>query len=157
MNPLGQPRRAARIGAVALIALAGWLLLVPLTVAYVVTDRDRTPHEVSTRYSWWTSDQELVYTEAGIPPLPAEQTPLIFGFRVSCGTAFTAGAAEATEGPNASQVCADAERPRRIGAVILLALGAVALVVAFRLPAARREPNHWQQSREQRRLLRRSR
>lgn len=157
LNPFGSPRRAARLGCVVLVALAGWLLLVPITAVYVVTDKDRTPHEVSTRYSWWTSDQELVYTESGIPPRPAEQTPLIFGFRVSCGTTFTNGAAEVAEGPNASRVCTDVERPRWIGASVLLVVGVLALVVAFRLPAGRREPNRWQQPREQRRLLRRSR
>jgi hypothetical protein len=133
------------------------LLLVPVTAVYAVTDRDRTPHEVSTRYSWWTGDQELVYTESGIPPLPAEQTPLVFGFRVSCGTAFTPGGAEAAERPNAPQVCADVERPRRVGASILLLLGVLALVVAPRPRATRGEPNRWRQPREQRRLLRRSR
>lgn len=140
-----------------LIALAGWLLLVPLTAVYVVTDKDRTPHEVSTRYSWGTSDQELVYTESGLPPVPSDQTPLIFGFRISCGTAFSVGSAETAERPNGPQVCADIERPRRLSGSILLLLGALAVVVSFRLPAARREPNRWRQPREQRRVLRRSR
>lgn len=140
-----------------LIALAGWLLLVPVTAVYVVTARDRTPHEVSTRYSWWTSDQELIYTESGIPPRPAEQAPLVYGFRVSCGTAFTSGAAEAAEQPNGPRVCADVERPRGIGASILLVLGALALVVARRLPVRRGEPNRYRRPWAQRRALRRSR
>lgn len=147
----------ARIGGVILIALAGWLLFVPVSAVYTVTKEDRTPRNVSTLYSWWTNDQELVYTESGLPPRPPEQTPLVFGFRISCGTVFSAGAGEAAEAPLGPQVCADVERPRWIGGSILLLLGVAAFVLAQRLPAQGGEPTRYREPWAQRRARRRSR
>ena len=163
MNPLHRPRLSALVGAVLLGLAAAWFLLVPVTAVYVTSEANAAPHDVSSMYSWWTTEQDVIYTDATGADLAhideafLAEPRLTEGVRVSCGTAFTAGSHEQAK-PEAPQACSEVEGPRRIVGVILLGLAMLGAVLAARLPAeseARR--NRYQQPREQRRLLKRGR
>lgn len=163
MNPLHRPRRSALVGAVLLGLAAAWFLLVPVTAVYVTSEANAAPHDISSMYSWSTTEQDVIYTDATGADLAhideafLAQPRLTEGIRVSCGTAFSAGSHEKVK-PESGQACSEVEGPRRIAGLILLGLAVLGAVLASRLPAeseARR--NRYHQPREQRRLLKRGR
>lgn len=56
--------------ALAALAASAWLLLVPVTVIYVSSSDGPEPREVSSRYSWWTSEQNLLHSDAVMASQP---------------------------------------------------------------------------------------
>jgi hypothetical protein len=149
--------------ATAAILVAAWLLFVPIAVAYVTSDADPAPRDVSTLYSWWTSEQDLIYsdiTAADLAHLDEDaflsRDHLAEGFRLSCGNAFTTGPHEQLQQPDGPRVCSGVEGPRRIIGSSLLGLGVLSLLAAIKLPAKRdRNRNRYRQPYRQRRLLKR--
>jgi hypothetical protein len=161
MNPRDHPRRWGRIVAAVLALVSAWILLVPVTAVYVSREADLAPHDISSLYSWWTTEQSFVYIDAtgadlaNIGPDYAARRGLSEGIRMNCGAAFTTGPNEQARrtGP---QACAELEGPRRIVGLVLLGLAAAALVLAQRLPTeSERHRNRYHQSwRHRRRLMR---
>lgn len=135
-------RLLARIIGAVLIAVAAWLLLVPITAVYTTNDRhpDQT-RLVGTLYTWWTSEQQVVYVDAtGVnPPLydpnNPERMPRLNGIRLNCGNTFTSGVHEQSEEPDGARMCSEVEGTRRIVGLVLLVLGAVAVIGAGKLPS----------------------
>lgn len=163
MNPLHRPRRSALVAAVLLALAAVWLVGVPITAVYVTSEANAAAHDVSSMYSWWTTEQDVVYTDATGADLEhidqafLNQPRLTEGIRVSCGTAFTSGAHEPVK-PEAPQACAQVEGPRRVVGLCLFGLAVLAAGLARRLPAeSERHRNRYHQSRAQRRVLKRGR
>jgi hypothetical protein len=156
-------RPLAWLVATAAIVVAAWLLFVPITVAYVTSDADPAPRDVSTLYSWWTSEQDLIYsdiTAADLNHLDEDaflsRDHLAEGFRLNCGNAFTAGLHEQLQQPDGARVCSGVEGSRRIISSSMLGLGVLGLWTAIRLPANRdRNRTRYHQPYRQRRLLKR--
>jgi len=158
VNPFRRPKLWARLAGVVLVLLAAWLLLVPITVAYVTP----APRAVSTLYSWWTSEQDLIYTDATgadlhkLDGVSLDQTRLIEAYRLNCGDAFTAGPHEQLLQPAGPDMCSSAETPRRIIGLSLFGLGVLGLLAAVRLPAEpERYRNRYRLPHRQRRQLKR--
>jgi hypothetical protein len=140
-----------------MIVVASWLLVVPITAVYVMSDAmsndNLPPHDISTSYSWWTSDENLIYSDSGFA-----RTHFVKGVRLGCGNIFTAGAYEQQQEPDGPRVCSSVQAPRRIVGVFLLTLGALGLLVALKLPAeSEGYGNQYRQPYSQRRLLKRGR
>lgn len=124
----------------------------PLTVIYVSSTDGLQPLDVSSRYSWWTSEQNLLYSDAGM----AAQPHSVNGVRLNCGNAFTTGRKENDHRPAGPHACAEVETPRGIEALVLFTLGLLALASLSRLPpSARSEPNRYRRPYSQRRTQRR--
>jgi hypothetical protein len=164
VNPLRRPKLWARLVGAALVVLASWLLLVPITVAYLTADPDSPPQAVSTMYSWWTTEQDLIYTDATgadlnkLDRLSLDKTRLIEAFRLNCGNAFTSGAHEQLLDPDGPDMCASAETPRRIIGLSALGLGVLGLLAAVRLPVEpERYRNRYHLTYQQRRQIKRGR
>lgn len=162
MNPLRRPKLWARLVGSVLVVLAAWLLLVPITVAYLTSDPDSPPRAVSTMYSWWTAEQDLIYTDPMGSDLnkpgglTLDKTRLIEAYRLNCGNAFTAGPHEQVLDPDGPEMCATVETPRRIIGLSLLGLGVLGLLAAVRLPAEpERYRNRYRLTYQQRRQLKR--
>lgn len=156
MGPLRPPRRRwVALAGTAIVLVSTWLLLAPITAVYVTSDISSSdhlaPHGISTMYSWWTSDETLVYSDAGFTA-----THIVKGVRLGCGNSFTVGADEQQQAPDGPSVCAGVERPRRIIGLSTLALGILALITATRL-APEPERNHYRMPRNQRRTIMRGR
>ena len=164
MNPLRRPRLWARLAATTMLLIAAWVLLVPITAVYMTSDANPAPREVSSMYSWWTTEQDLVYSDvvgvdlARLDHTYVEQDHLANGIRLGCGNVFTTGSHEQLQEPDGPQVCSGLETPRRIIGLSLLGLGVFGLVAAVKLPArADRQSNRYRQPYSQRRLLKRGR
>jgi hypothetical protein len=155
----------ARLAAAAAILAAVWLLFVPITVAYLTSDANPTPRDVSTLYSWWTTEQDLIYSDVMAADLPhlnddvyLSADHLAEGYRLNCGNAFTAGPHEQLQQPDGSHVCSSVEGPRRIIGSSLLGLGVLGLLAATKLSAkSDQHRNRYRQPYSQRRLLKRGR
>ena len=146
------PRRWAGAAALAALAVSTWLLFVPLTAIYVGSADRPGPSEVSSRYSWGTTEQNLLYSDSGLEPRPHG----VNGVRLNCGNAFTTGPKENAHQPEGPQACAQVEAPRVIVALVLFTLGLLALTVIRRLPASTRsEPDRYRRPYRQRRTQRR--
>jgi hypothetical protein len=162
VNPFRRPRHWARLVGAALVLLATWLLVVPVTAVYISTDTG-PPREVATVYSWWTSEQDVIYSDARGYDLTHlehyfDQDRLANGIRLDCGNIFGAGRHEKLEAPDGPAVCSRTTTPRRIIGLSLLALGVLALLAAVKLPAdSARYSNSYRQPYRQRRLLERGR
>jgi hypothetical protein len=127
-------------------------MLVPITVVYFVSQDDPAPHQISTRYSWWTWEENLTFVDAATTQ---DQRP-VNGVRLDCGNLFTTGPHESTVAPDGPTACARVETPRCLLGLTLLVLALLAAVAAPRLPVpAARYRNQHVQPRIQRRLLRR--
>jgi len=149
---LDHPRRWALVAAAAATVAAAWLLLVPITAVYVTSTEDPAPHDVSTRYSWWTTEQNFVYSDAGLSPSPHT----VNGVRLNCGNVFTVGPAEAALAPEGPRACGMVETPRCIAGLGLFAVAVLGLLGITLLPAAGRDSgNRYRQPRSQRRALKR--
>ena len=152
-----------------LVVVAGWLLLVPLTVAYTSSDTVFGPNpgpvvrKVATLYSWWTSEQRLVYTDTtGIdlhqtnPTILADDSRLVDAYRLNCGNAFTHGPHEQLllVKPDGPRICSSVRNPHRIIGLSLFGVGVLALLASLWLPAEpERYRNRYRQPYRQRRLL----
>lgn len=115
---------------------AAWLLLVPLTVVYTVAEERTEPYDVSTVYSWSSSDQYLVYSDTFEPGGPVH---LVTGVRIDCGTLLTGGAHEPDRDPDGPRACAAIEGPR-VGAASGLGVVAVATSVLAARRRGHRRP-----------------
>jgi hypothetical protein len=135
-----------------LLAVAAWLMLVPVTVVYLVSQDIPAPHQISTRYSWWTWDENLTFVDSAT----AQGQHLVNGVRLDCGSLFTTGPHESTVLPDGPTACAGVETPRCLFALSLLVLALLAAVASSRVPVtAARYRNQYVQPRAQRRILRR--
>jgi hypothetical protein len=157
LNRLRRPRRWACLAATAMVVVAAWLLFVPISAVYVTSDISSVdhlpPHDVSTLYTWWTSDESLVYSDAGLT-----ETHVVKGVRLDCGNTFTAGSHEQQQQPDGPLVCAGVETARRIIGLSLITLGVLGLLGAVKLPIEpERYRNQYRQPYRQRRLLKRGR
>lgn len=155
MTPLDHPRRWALVAAAAATVAAAWFLLVPITAVYATSAEDPAPHDVATRYSWWTTEQNFTYSDAGLAPSPHT----VNGARLNCGNVFTVGPAEAVLAPEGPGACALVETPRCIVglvafAVALLGVSCVALLPSVGSGSA---GARYRQPRSQRRALKRGR
>jgi hypothetical protein len=149
---LDHPRRWALIAAAAATTAAAWFLLVPITAVYVTSADAPTAHSVSSRYSWWTSEQNFTYSDAGLSPSPHT----VNGARLNCGNVFTVGPAEAALAPEGPRACGMVETPRCIAGLALFALALLGLLSTTLLPAAGGESEtRYRQPRSQRRALKR--
>ena len=154
MNLLHRPRWCAGAAAAVAIAASAWLLLVPITAVYVTSAEDPAPHDVSTRYSWWTTEQNFLYSDAGLAPRPHT----VNGIRLNCGNAFTAGPTEQALAPEGPRACGTVETPRCIAGLALFAVAVIGLLGITLLPAtSRNSGNRYRQPRSQRRALKRAR
>lgn len=152
MTPLDHPRRWALIATAAASVAAAWLLLVPITAVYVTSSDAPTPNSVSSRYSWWTSEQNLTYSDTWLAQAPHT----VNGVRLNCGNVFAVGPAEAALTPEGPHVCAMVETPRCIGGLALFAVAVLGLLGITLLPAAGRDSgSRYRQPRSQRRALKR--
>lgn len=161
-TPLRRPKSWAYALAFSVFAIALWVLLTPLTASYITSDSDPQPHDVETTYSWSTSEQDLIFTDASGYDLSKldsstylDQGRLSEGFRLACGNTLTHGTYEKAE-KGGSEVCSGIDSSRRIAGISLILLGLLAIFAARRLPF---EPNkyrsRYQQPRIQRKILRR--
>lgn len=165
MNPLRRPRLWARLVGGALVLVAGWVMLVPVTAVYVADFVNPFPTRVTKVYSWWTSDQRIVYSDATGFDLTqisfadlGQKVKLAAGYRLGCGNAFGTGVHEQAEAPAGPAVCNGVRSPRRIAGIALLSLGIIGALASFRLPArSGTTPERYRQPRSQRRALRRGR
>jgi hypothetical protein len=142
------------VGAVAAVAIAAsaWLLLVPITAVYVTSADDPAPHEVSTRYAWWTTEQNFLYSDAGLAP----RAHTVNGVRLNCGNAFTTGSGEGAPAAAGPRACAMVETPRCIVGLALFTVALLGLLGTTLLPAAGdNSGNRYRQPRGQRRALKR--
>jgi hypothetical protein len=145
-------RRWAVAGALVALCASAWLLFVPLTAIYVSSAERPGPGGVSSRYSWWATEQNLLYSDSGLGP----QAHGVNGVRLNCGNAFTTGLKENAHRPDGPQACAQIEAPRVIVALLLFTLGLLALAAIRRLPASTRpEPGRYRRPYNQRRTQRR--
>lgn len=122
-----------RLGSVAAFLIAAYLLLIPRTALYYVGD-DGHPYGIEVLYSWSTGgDQTIIgdFSETG-------NADVRESVRLGCGTAFTSGGRE-TSASGGAEACSAVEVPRRIGGLVLVALGIAGLVGATRLPEPRFE------------------
>lgn len=154
-----RPRVCARLIAGVLVVVAGWLLLAPITAVYVVSNEAsasaREPSSISTQYSWWTSDEVLVYSDTVLGQSPHA----VKGIRVGCGNSFRSGAhVQFLRDFGGPQACSQVRSPRRSLGLVLLGLGLVGVLVARKLPvASTRHQRRYRQPYSQRRALRRAR
>jgi hypothetical protein len=153
MTPFGHPRRWAVGASVVLAAPAAWLLFVPLTAIYVSDPANPAPHELTSRYSWWTAEQNLLYSDAG----PTSNAHQVNGVRLHCGSAFVMGPRVIDHIPDGPQGCAQVKTPRTIAALVVIALCGVVILTLRALPATGRTANHYTLSSAERRALRKSR
>jgi hypothetical protein len=152
LTPLDHPRRWALVVAAAATVAAAWFLLVPITAVYVTSTDAPAPHSVTSRYSWWTSEQNFVYSDAGLSPSPHT----VNGVRLNCGNVFTTGPAEAALAPEGSRACGMVETPRCVAGLALFAVAVLGLLGITLLPAAGRDSgSRYRQPRSQRRALKR--
>lgn len=164
MSLLRWPRLWVLLTSAALVIAGLWLLVVPVTVVYTTSSSDSTPREVATIHSWWTNDQELMYTDATgvdlsrLSLISMDQTRLIDAFRLDCGNLFASGPNEKMQAPVGPAMCASVETPRRVIALSLLALGVAAVLVAVKLSdRAESKRDRYRQPYSQRRMLKRGR
>ena len=135
------------------IAASAWLLLVPITAVYVTSADNPAPHDLSTRYSWWTTEQNFRYSDAGLAPRPHA----VNGIRLNCGNAFTAGPTEQALAPQGPRTRGTVEAPRCIAGLALFAVAVIGLLGTTLLPATGRNlGNRYRQPRSQRRALKRA-
>jgi len=155
LTPLDHPRRWALVAAAAATVAAGWFLLVPITAVYVTSADDPVPRDVSTRYSWWTTEQNFTYSDAGLSSSPHT----VNGVRLNCGNVFTVGPAEAVLAPEGPRACSRVETPRCIGGLIAFTVALLGASWAALLPsggaASRNAGARYRQPRSQRRALKR--
>ena len=127
----GGLRLWARLAGSAALLIAVWLLLAPITVVYLTAREDPAPQRISTLYSWWTADQDFIFSDTGL----GQQMHLINGVRLNCGNVFTTGPYERRRAPDGPQACADVETPRCLTGLTLLGAGLVGLLLARQLSA----------------------
>lgn len=148
-----RPRWWVLVAAVLAVVASVWLLLVPVTVVYVTSKDHPAPYDIATRYSWWTTEQNFVYSDTGT----GQVAHLVNGIRLDCSNVVGTGSHELAA-PSGPETCASVETPRLIGALVLFALGLTGLLVLPRVPA---RPDGYQDryrmSRAQRRALKRGR
>lgn len=162
MSVVRSRRAWVRVASAVLVLAAGWIIFVPVTSAFTVGAPDQAPTRVATLYSWWTSDQELVYSDAthGEMSHPAAAGPskdqFVEGYRLDCGNVFTSGPNEQSVGSAGPEACAETELPRKIAGPVLAVLGVLVLLISSRIAACGRPANRYRQPYSQRRLLRRS-
>ncbi|MFG2784510.1 hypothetical protein ACGFY7_42620 [Streptomyces prunicolor] len=135
MTLLRRPRFWVRLVSITVFLLAGWLLLVPRTASYLVSDEGR-PYDMSVLYSWDTSDQTLIFPKAFFEEDSAdtgESSELVTSVRLDCGTAFTSGENEDARPGDGEEACSEVETPRRFLGLGLVLLGAAGLWSAPRL------------------------
>jgi hypothetical protein len=151
---LRRPRRWVLAVAVVALAASGWLVLVPVTVVYVTGENTPAPQVITTRYSWWTTEQNFVYSDTGT----GRQPHLVNGVRLNCSSLLGTGPHENIQAPAGPQACASVQTPRLIGALVLFIIGAAGLPGAAFVPGrSQRERNRYRQPYRQRRALRRGR
>ncbi|MFC0496039.1 hypothetical protein ACFFKE_14305 [Streptomyces mutabilis] len=134
MNLARRPKFRTRLVSVAAFLGAGWLLLIPRTVAYFVDD-EGAPYDMSVLYSWDTIDQAVIlpgglFEDGGT----GGRDGLVSMVRLDCGTAFTAGGNEDWRPDDGEEACSGVETPRRFFGVCLIVLGSAGLWAAPRLP-----------------------
>jgi hypothetical protein len=140
------------IAVAAATVAAAWFLFVPITAVYVTSADAPAADSVSSRYSWWTSEQNFTYSDAGLSPSPHT----VNGVRLNCGNVFTVGPAEAALAPEGPRACGMVETPRCITGLVLFALALLGLLGTTLLPAAGRDTgSRYRQPRSQRRALKR--
>jgi hypothetical protein len=145
-----QPRRCVLAAVVAAFAVAAWLLLVPVTAVYVTSADNPTPHDVTSRYTWWTTEENFVYSDAGT----SQHTHPVNGIRLNCANVFSIGPHEQAQTPAGPQACATVHTPRCIVALSLFVLALLGLLAIPMLPATtRRSQNRYRQPYSQRRAL----
>lgn len=141
------------VPAVLAVVASAWLLLVPVTVVYVTSKDHPAPYDIATRYSWWTTEQNFVYSDTGT----GQVAHLVNGVRLDCSNIVGTGSHELAA-PSGSDACASVETPRFIASLVLFALGLTGLLVVARVAA---RPGGYQDryrmSRAQRRALKRGR
>lgn len=153
MNPLRRPRAWATAAACALMAVAAWLLLVPRTAVYLKEIFEPDPYQVSSVYSWWSSDQDLLYSDSEMSQTSGHP---VKGIQIDCGNSFTTGEHEQVRDPDGPTACARIEVPRTIVGLALFTLGAFGTAAARWLRGSRGAERYAMPYR-QRRALRRSR
>ena len=142
------------VSASAALVASALLLFVPITVVYVTSQDDPAPHDISTRYSWWITEQTFVYSDTGT----GRQAHLVDGVRLDCANVVRTGSHELAQAPAGPQACAAVQTPRCIVALSLFALGLVGLLGVARIPAtSKRYHNRYRQPYSQRRALKRGR
>lgn len=153
MRPFDHPRRWAVGAASAFAPAAAWLLFVPLTAISVSDPVGPAPRELTSRYSWWTSEQDLLYSDAG----PTSYAHQVNGVRLHCGSTFVMGPHMIDHIPDGPQARAQVKTPRTLAALVAIGLcGAVVLTLRV-LPATGRTANRYTLSHAQRRALQKSR
>jgi hypothetical protein len=164
VNSFHRPRLWIRLAGAAMVTIAAWILLVPITAVYMTSDADPAPRDVSSMYSWWTSEQDLVYSDVtGVDLTRLDQTyfaqdHLANGIRLGCGNVFTTGSHENLQEPDGPRVCSGLEAPRRIIGLSVFGIGVFGVLAAAKLPsAADRRRKQYSQPYSQRRLLKRGR
>lgn len=154
MNLLYRPRLWMYAVASAALLTVLWLVLVPVTTEYVTSDTTPTPRHVATRYSWWTTEQDLVYSDTG----PGQRPHFVNGIRLDCSNLLRNGNHELAQAPAGPQGCAETESPRLVAALALFAVGLLALLAMPMVPSvSERYRNSYHQPYSQRRALKRSR
>lgn len=148
-----RPRWWVLVPAVVAVVASAWLLLVPVTVVYATSKDNPAPYDVASRYSWWTTEQNFVYSDTGT----GQVAHLVNGIRLDCANVVGTGDHELAA-PSGPEACASVETPRSVVALVLFALGVVGLLVVSRVPA---RPTHYRDRyrmpRSQRRALKRGR
>lgn len=150
---LRRPRLYVWAAAVVAFLVAAWLLLVPITVVYLVSAEQPEPYRVSHVYSWWSSDQNLVFSDTGM----SGRMHLVQGIRLNCGNPFTTGEYEQSQTPAGPRACAQVEGPRRMVGLCLVGAAAVAAVATRWLRTTSTDQDRYRMPYAQRRALRRSR
>jgi hypothetical protein len=150
---LRRPRLYVWAAAVVAFLVAAWLLLVPITVVYLVSTEQPDPYRDSHLYSWWTRDQNLVFSDTGM----SGGKHLVQGIRLNCGTPFTTGEYEQSQTPAGPRACAQVEAPRRAIGLCLVAVAAVAAVATRWRRTRSTDQDRYRMPYAQRRALRRTR
>lgn len=153
MNLRRRPRWWVLAPVMVVVLVSVCLLFVPVTAVYVTSKDDPAPHDMATRYSWWTSEQNFVYSDTGT----GRDVHLVNGIRLDCANVLSTGSHELAA-PSGPQACASVETPRLVGALVLFTLGLVGLLLAARMPArSGRGGDRYRMPRSQRRALKRGR
>jgi hypothetical protein len=136
----------------ALLVASAWLLFVPVTAVYTTSKENPTSHDISIRYSWWTTEQNFAFSDTALAP----QVHTVNGIRLNCGNTFSTGPSESALAPEGPQACAKVETPRCIGGLTAFALALLGLAGAALPPATGRDSSgRYRQPRSQRRALKR--
>ncbi|WP_156935421.1 hypothetical protein [Pseudonocardia spinosispora] len=139
--------------AVLAVVASVWLLLVPVTVVYVTGKDHPAPYDIATRYSWWTTEQNFVYSDTGT----GQVAHLVNGVRLDCSNIVGTSDHELAA-PSGPAACASVESPRFIWSLVLFGLGLTGLLLVAKVPARPRNyQDRYRMPRAQRRALKRGR